>query len=119
MAPKTLHALNEHKPKLPTSLKLEVVNYPIAERGFVTEVAETLEELLQAVVRGQSKLPPRRAADFWNQAKETRKQKSEAEKEQERLREEKRRKRESELKGDIQKHREEREQTKDERLKEK
>lgn len=49
----------EIKPVLCTELKLEVANYPLKERPFMNEVAETLEEILAAASRGLEFLPQR------------------------------------------------------------
>ena len=49
----------EIKPKLNLALKIAVAELPIKEQGHAQEVAETLEEMLQAVCKGQTKLPPR------------------------------------------------------------
>jgi len=47
------------RPKLPTNLKLLVAQAPFEERAYVNEVAEVLEEILQASENGLARLPPR------------------------------------------------------------
>ena len=51
---------NEVTPELGLNLRLEVVKYPMQVRDHVQEVAETLEEVLQAAEKGLTKLPPRK-----------------------------------------------------------
>lgn len=50
---------SEIKPTLNVALKLEVAQYPLKERPQVQEVAEVLEEILQAAEKGLDYLPPR------------------------------------------------------------
>lgn len=60
LATKNLYILNtEIKPKLSTQLKVLVAEYPMDERPHANEVAEALEEILQAASRGMKVLPPR------------------------------------------------------------
>ena len=49
----------EVKPKLSLPLKLLVAQTPFEERAYVNEVAEVLEEILQASENGLHRLPPR------------------------------------------------------------
>ena len=51
---------SERPPRLPTNLKLEVAKFPLDKRAHAQETAETLEEILRAVERNQTKLPPRK-----------------------------------------------------------
>ena len=54
-------------------MKLEVARYPIKERAFAQDVAEILEEILQASEKGLKSLPSRlnRApGQVWNDAKQ-------------------------------------------------
>jgi len=54
-----LKAQQEVKPELSVALKLEVSRMPLKNRAHGQEVAETLEEILQATEKGLKKLPPR------------------------------------------------------------
>lgn len=49
----------EIKPVLNLTLKLEVAQYPLKDRPEAQEVAEVLEEILQAAEKGLTYLPPR------------------------------------------------------------
>lgn len=49
----------EIKPQLNVELRLEVAKYPLKERAHAQEVAEVLEEMLQATEKGLLYLPPR------------------------------------------------------------
>ena len=51
---------NERPPRLPTNLKLEVAKFPLEKRAHGQETAEVLEEILRAVERNQTELPPRK-----------------------------------------------------------
>ena len=51
---------NERPPRLPTNLKLEVAKFPLEQRAHGQETAEVLEEILRAVERNQTELPPRK-----------------------------------------------------------
>ena len=51
---------NEVTPDINLNLKLEIVKYPMHVRDKVQEVAEVLEEILQATEKGLDKLPPRK-----------------------------------------------------------
>jgi hypothetical protein len=55
---------NDVTPDLSLSVKLEVVKYPMHLRDHVQEVAETLEEILEAASKGLTKLPPRKKHGF-------------------------------------------------------
>lgn len=54
-------------------MKLEVAKFPLKERPHAQEVAEVLEEIMQAADKGLDHLPPRlnRApGQVWNEAKQ-------------------------------------------------
>lgn len=90
----------EIKPALNITLKLEVAQYPLKERPQVQEVAEVLEEMLQAAERGLTRLPPRpnRApGQIYNEAKKKKNDDIMKEKEMKHQKEEKRLKRYNEL----------------------
>jgi len=72
--------MKEIKPKVNITLKIEVAKHPLKERPYVQEVAETLEEILQAAEKGLMELPPRfksAPGQFWNEAKQLRKEEEE------------------------------------------
>lgn len=72
----------EVKPKLSTNLKLLVAQAPFEERSYVNEVAEVLEEILNAAENGLERLPPRRetrVGNIINRVKMEEKLKEEAE----------------------------------------
>ena len=54
-----LKTSQEVKPEISVALKLEVSQIPIKDRADGQEVAEVLEEMLQAKEKGLLKLPPR------------------------------------------------------------
>jgi hypothetical protein len=86
----------EVRPELNITLKLEVARAPIKERPLIQDVAEVLEELLQASEKGLKKLPPRanRApGQVWNEAKQKKDTDNRKEKEFEINREDVRKKR--------------------------
>lgn len=56
----------EVKPKLSTNLKLLVAQAPFEERAYVNEVAEVLEEILNAAENGYPRLPPRNETRIGN-----------------------------------------------------
>lgn len=67
-----LKLAQEVKPEISIALKLEVAKAPIKERAYVQDVAEVLEEVLQAAEKGMKRLPARlnRApGQVWNEAK--------------------------------------------------
>lgn len=73
---------NEVTPELGLNLRLEVVKYPMQSRDFVQEVAETLEEVLEAASKGLTTLPPRKKyglRNYMNKAQQMRKKKEEEE----------------------------------------
>jgi len=57
---------NDVTPELGLNLRLEVVKYPMQARDHVQEVAETLEEVLNAASQGLDKLPPRKKYGLHN-----------------------------------------------------
>jgi hypothetical protein len=71
---------NEVTPELGLNLRLEVIKYPMHIRDYVQEVAETLEEVLDAASKGLDKLPPRKKYGlhtFMNKAQRLKVQKEE------------------------------------------
>lgn len=94
----------EVKPELNITLKLEVARAPIKERALFQDVAEVLEEVLQASEKGLKKLPPRlnRApGQVWNEAKQKREEDTRKEKAFEINREDVRKKRDQQLKEEL------------------
>ena len=68
-------------PEINLNLRLEVVKYPIHQRDHIQEVAETLEEIIDAVSKGIKKLPPRKKHglhNYMNKAKQMKQKKEEA-----------------------------------------
>jgi len=51
--------MKEIKPKLNITLKIEVAKHPLKDRPYAQDVAEVLEEVLQAAEKGLTELPPR------------------------------------------------------------
>ena len=45
---------NEKKPQLPISLQIQLIQKPLKQKPFYTDVAETLEEIIQALENGQN-----------------------------------------------------------------
>lgn len=70
-------------PEISLNLRLEVVKYPLKDRDYLQEVAETLEEILEAASKGITKLPPRKKyglQSYMNKAKQMKKKRKEEEK---------------------------------------
>ena len=73
---------NEITPDINLNLKLEIVKYPTRVRDYAQEVAEVLEEVLQATEKGLDKLPPRKKYGFhafMNKAQQAKQKKLEEE----------------------------------------
>jgi len=98
----------EVKPKLTTNMKLLVAEAPFEERAYVNEVAEVLEEILQASENGFFRLPPRnetRVGNIINRVKlEEERQKIEEQRRKEE-RDEKIRKHHDQLRKEMEKRR--------------
>ena len=95
---------SEVKPKLNVALKLEVAKYPLKERPYTQEIAEVLEEILQAADKGLAYLPPRlnkTPGQVWNDAKQKKVEDSKKEEEIQMNRELIRRKRDNQVKSDL------------------
>ena len=73
---------NDITPDINLNLKLEIVKYPMHVHDYVQEVAEVLEEVLQATEKGLDKLPPRKKYGyhaFMNKAQKAKQKKLEEE----------------------------------------
>lgn len=71
---------NDVTPQLGLNLRLEVVKYPMHQRDHVQEVAETLEEIIEAASKGLTTLPPRKKyglRQYQNKAQQMKQQKEE------------------------------------------
>jgi hypothetical protein len=49
--------LEAKQPEMKTDMLIEVLRYPKSQQETVKEVAETLEDILQCVERGETSLP--------------------------------------------------------------
>lgn len=100
----------ELKPQLSTALKLLVAQAPFEERAYVQEVAETLEEILQASELGYSRLPERnstRIGKIMNRVKQEELQRKLAEQKLKEERDKKIRKHHSQLRKEMERRRQE------------
>ncbi|CAI2384566.1 unnamed protein product [Moneuplotes crassus] len=101
---------------LSTSLLIEVGRYPFDKRENVTECAEVLEQILQAVNKGKSKLPTPSSHARVNKIEQERIVHEKQEMEKEKRKEEKRKKREQDLKKKVKQMQEQREKERLEKL---